>query len=124
MTRLERMKALLEDVLDRQANEVVRGAEVLWGPYSVTASRVTRAYCGDLNAARKLHNETLGDGYISTSGYKAIVWMHGKASVWDVISGAQFGAEVPDPDLHDMAPARAWLIAILKALIAQEEAHA
>lgn len=124
MTRLERIKALLEDVNGGRFNAAVHGVEALWGTYSVKAACFASAYRGSIDAARKLHNETLGDGYITTPGYKATVWMHGKVSVWDVISGAQFGAEVPDPDLHDMAPARAWLIAILKALIAQEEAHA
>ena len=82
---------------------------------------VIDAYNGSLDAAKALHDAVLGDGNISTPGYMATVYMSGKASVWDIISGASHRGEVNAPSLHAISPARAWLIAILRALIAQAE---
>ena len=79
------------------------------------------AFRGSLDAAKALHDAVLGDGNISTPGYMATVYMSGKASVWDIISGASHRGEVNAPSLHAISPARAWLIAILRALIAQAE---
>ena len=76
------------------------------------------AYRGSLDAAKALHEAVLGDGNISTPGYMATVYMSGKAAVWDIISGASHHGEVNAPNLHAVSPARAWLIAILRALIA------
>ena len=78
-----------------------------------------KAFNGSLDAAKALHDAVLGDGNISTPGYMATVYMSGKASVWDIISGASHRGEVNAPSLHAISPARAWLIAILRALIAQ-----
>ena len=80
-----------------------------------------KAFNGDLNAAKALHNAVLGDGNISTPGYMATIYMSGKAAVWNIISGITEYGEVSEPSLHSVSPARAWLIAVLRALIAQEE---
>lgn len=85
------------------------------------AALAATAYRGSLDAAKALHEAVLGDGNISTPGYMATVYMSGKASVWDIISGASHRGEVNAPSLHAISPARAWLIAILRALIAQAE---
>ena len=79
-----------------------------------------KAFNGSIDAAKALHEAVLGDGNISTPGYMATIYMSGKASVWDVISGISGYGVVSEPSLHSVSPARAWLIAILRALIAQE----
>lgn len=84
-------------------------------------SRVDAAFVGSLDAAKVLHVALLGDGAISTPGYYACVWMRGKASVWNVISNASHSAEILGRQDHEASPARAWLLAILRALIAQED---
>ena len=86
---------------------------------AVQHSHAWKAYNGSLDAAKALHEAVLGDGNISTPGYMATVFMSGKAAVWDVISGASYSGEINAPNLHAVSPARAWLIAILRALIAQ-----
>jgi hypothetical protein len=80
----------------------------------------SKAYHGSLDAAMSLHKRVLGDGNISTPGYMACVWMSGKASVWDIISGNRGDGEVNDPILHEVSPARAWLLAILSAMEARD----
>jgi hypothetical protein len=77
--------------------------------------RVVDAFRGSLDAAKALHVALLGDGSISTPGYYSCVWLSGKASVWDVISGASFHAEITGRECHEVSPARAWLLAILRA---------
>jgi hypothetical protein len=75
------------------------------------------AFRGSLDAAKALHVALLGDGSISTPGYYSCVWLSGKASVWDVISGASFHAEITGRECHEVSPARAWLLAILRAYL-------
>jgi hypothetical protein len=82
---------------------------------------VLAAFDGSLDAAKALHEEVLGDGYIG-SGYLYCIWGSGKASVWENIDGAVFRADVPQRELHAESPARAWLLAILKAYRAQQVA--
>ncbi|APZ53121.1 hypothetical protein Ga0080574_TMP2787 [Salipiger abyssi] len=82
-----------------------------------------RAYNGSLDAAKALHEATLGDGYIS-NGFKYVIWGSGTALVWHVINGHEGRGEVLAKELHAVSQARAWLIAILKALIAIEESKA
>jgi len=113
------LQALLERV---EAGEATLYNFQTWRP-GLTGTRkesalMHKAYGGDLNAAKAVHNSLLGDGNISTPGYMACVWMSGKASVWDIIAGTSFRGEVNVPSLHAVSPARAWLIAILRALIA------
>jgi hypothetical protein len=116
------MIALLERV---EAGEATLYDFQTWRP-GLTGTRkesalMHKAYSGDLNAAKSVHNSLLGDGNISTPGYMATVYMSGKAAVWDIISGASFRGEVNAPSLHSVSPARAWLIAVLRALIADTE---
>ena len=77
------------------------------------------AFHGSYKAVKALHAATLGDGNISTPGYHVCIWMSGKASVWDVISGDAHHAEIPGPEHHEAAPMRAWLLCIVRALIAR-----
>jgi hypothetical protein len=79
------------------------------------------AFNGSLDAAKALHEAVLGDGYVS-DGYKWCMWGSGKVSVWHVIKGWHHVGDVPDPSHHATSPARAWLLAILRALHAQEQA--
>jgi hypothetical protein len=72
------------------------------------------AYCGSLDAAKALHDAVLGDKW-SWNLYdegQASVALGGSAE-----DGEYFGATAD-------TPARAWLIAILEALISQEADHA
>ena len=62
----------------------------------------------------------LGDGYIG-SGFKYVIWGSGKASVWHVITGHEGFGEVNEKGIHGVCQARAWLCAILRALISMEE---
>ena len=81
---------------------------------------VHNAHNGSLDAAKALHETVLGDGYAG-EGFKYMVWGNGCASVWNVITDERGGGRVDSPELHAVAPARAWLLAILKALIAQSK---
>ena len=75
---------------------------------------VALAHDGSLDAAKALHEALLGDGYIG-NGYLYCIWGSGKASVWEIISGASAHADVPEKEHHAVSPARAWLLAILRA---------
>ena len=81
-------------------------------------SNTLRAYNGSLDAAKALHEAVLGDGYIR-SGWKYVLWGSGEVSVFDVVSGLKANGEVREKHLHSVSPARAWLLAILEALIAE-----
>ena len=80
------------------------------------------AYHGSLDGAKSIHECALGDGYIG-DGWKYAIWGMGRVSVFEVVKGMSFSAEFPEKELHTVAPARAWLLAILKALIALEKSH-
>lgn len=67
---------------------------------------------GSLDAAKALHEAMLGDGFnycIHSDSASVMTWAH-------TVIGQTFSA-------RDKKPARAWLIAIIKALIAEEETH-
>lgn len=109
MTRLEALKEL--------------AAKVEAGDWGVEASRAARtaspgmndtmwsAYCGDLNAALSLHEAVLPDAWahIRHTG------QYGHCTI--DLDGEEYEAD------NQPNPARAWLLAILGALIAQEQAN-
>jgi hypothetical protein len=102
MTRIEALRALLEKV---EAGE----ARGLYGMLSeacgLDAVEVMRADLGSLDAAKSLHEAVLpGCG-----------WGVGDTRAGVYLNGAYLSEPVDD------TPARAWLLAILRALIAQEE---
>ena len=76
------------------------------GPFS--------AYCGSLDAALALHNALL-------PGWVATIWAGGEAAGvkywWATVEDWNSGEEVSAESLP--SPARAWLLAILKAYRAQ-----
>lgn len=77
------------------------------------AALCKRAFHGSLDAAKRLHDALLpGWNYCHQNDAASVwKWNEGAQSVWDT---AIFSAEMPG---H---PARAWLLAILKAVNAQE----
>ena len=106
MTRIEALKRIAEKVeagewSNRKTLAMDAGFDLDAIVYAV------RAYSGSLDAAKALHEAVLpGWDYIvaRTNG--------------GLITLAQVG---PDVEEFDQDPARAWLLAILRALIAQEE---
>ena len=105
--------------------ETSRAVDLIVGP--PTAKRgeawadVFSAYEGSLDAAKSFHLAMLGDGYVSR-GWKWLVWGHGQARVWDVISGLETLGQVFDPPHHPACQSRGWLLAVIKALILTEDA--
>ena len=79
-----------------------------------TFDNIHAAYNGSLDAAMAMHEAVLPDGYwalIETPSFVSIYDKHGSPEH----SAAKSVANNPDP-------ARAWLIAIIKALIAEADA--
>lgn len=104
--------------------EISRAVDLIVGP--PTAERgeawadVFSAYEGSLDAAKSLHIALLGDGYISW-GWKWLIRGHGQALVWDVITGLEAMGQIFMPPLHPVCHGRAWLLAIINALILIED---
>jgi hypothetical protein len=76
------------------------------------ALRILNAYHGSLDAAKELHEAVLGVGFnysIHKDSASVMTWAH-------TVEGKTFNAT-------NANPARAWLIAILKALIAGENTN-
>ena len=74
--------------------------------------KIDAAYSGSLDAARALHNALLpGFGY-GIGPWGARVWLYSDNPEWD-------GSKRQEVELIDH-PARAWLLAILSALIEAE----
>jgi hypothetical protein len=71
------------------------------------------AYNGDLNAAKALHEAVLPDFSWSVSKHDR-AWVIGHADPDDITTWIEESAQSANP-------ARAWLIAILKALIAEAQ---
>ena len=121
MDKLEALVALRDKVKAGNPSDPEFGR--VWPPTGDEGWRHNRfawkAYEGSIDAARALHDAVLGDGYVS-DGYKWCMWGSGTVSVWHVIKGLHHVGDVSDPQKHASSPARAWLIAILEALIAQE----
>lgn len=112
MTKLEAMKALAKKV---EVGEDLSGNVDFWVALNIAferrgalASEAAKAYHGSLDAAKALHEAVLpGWGWTFPHSEKCTL-VHS-----DFLE--QHGH-------HHNNPARAWLLAILKALIAQEEA--
>lgn len=116
MSKLEALQTLAEKV---EAGESLSGDVEFWAALNVVfprrgalASEVAKAYHGSLDAAKALHDAVL-------PGWSANVWSYPEddadVSVTKAGSGYAKDAEVKGDN-----PARAWLLSILKALIAEE----
>ena len=116
MTRKESLEALLVKVEAGEYDAIHHSCAVSDDMYP----NLDDAYNGSLDAAKALHEAVLGDGYVS-NGFSYTIYGSGKVSVWNIITDASGRGEVNAPDLHNIAPARAWLIAIIKALIAESD---
>lgn len=115
MTRLEALKALKEAVdageENRFAHSFLDEVRAWRSPleYFDVCNQVHAAYHGSLDAARALHEAVLPE-------WGAVVCVSGKwAEVWPINVGV-FSIERHEA----LCPARAWLIGIISALIAQE----
>jgi hypothetical protein len=106
MTRLEALRAMHDDV---RTGAIPDDAET--GAFKVlgfTQMRFARsAYDGSLDAAHSLHKSVLPGWEWDRDGGIMIVWTDG----------------VDRQIAYSDSPARAWLLAVLSALIAQEEAN-
>lgn len=120
MTRLDALKELAAKVEAGTLPEAVfhghfsiRGHwAYITGLTSSQRTNVFLAYSGSLDAAKALHEAVLTGWGWHCGAYGARVWEYP-------------GTAVPqrkrqDVEMHDN-PARAWLLAILRALISQEE---
>ena len=103
MTRITALRALEKAVEDAAVDGMTPHCDL-------PAIHVLGAYCGSLDAAKALHDALLPGWFPGMS--KNIHHGHWYAWVQDKAT-AHFSAVEPDP-------ARAWLLAILRALIAQE----
>lgn len=118
---MERIDALKELAAKVEAGEVgFEGFCPLWHDSGLCVE-AEGAYHGSLDAAKALHEAVLGDGYVSY-GFKYCIRGNGYAGVWNVITDERAEAEIPEKEHHAASPARAWLLATLRALIAMEEA--
>ena len=118
--RKQALEALLAKVEAGVLPEAVfHGSSVIRGHWAYTMeftadqrTKIFLAYNGSLDAALALHEAVLpGWEYVITSD-TVDVWMPSNSGMLCDLSVCQ--GEIPDK------PARAWLIAILRALIAQE----
>ena len=111
MTRLEALKELVErgghEAGFRSANRAVFGTPCQDIDLQLREEHSRQAYGGSLDAAKALHDAVL-------PSYKARIDVGRRYRAW-VISPT-----LKKVDAYALNPARAWLIAILKALIAEE----
>jgi len=122
MTKLKALEALLEKVNAEcfdppdpfypiwKYNDFMTAWEDAFGLSCLTGGNGFYAYKGSLNAAKALHDAVLPEWawHVSSSGVA-------------ILDGPEFAMNVMG---GRYAPARAWLIAILKALIAIEKEQA
>jgi len=116
MTRHEALTALLAKVEAGDRPAFMDGfAASAFPPESAgghcTFHDVVKAYHGSLDAAKALHEAVLPD-------FDAAIYLSGHAWVYVPTLNAP---PVKEYRVENDCPARAWLIAILKALIAMEE---
>lgn len=69
---------------------------------------VLAAFDGSLDAAKRLHEALLPDYGYASGGWGARVWLYSDRPHWD-------GSKRQEVELPNM-PARAWLLAVLRAL--------
>ena len=114
MERIEELKALAEKVEDGTSVKysAVRKGPDPWSVIAPHCKKASDAYHGSLDAAKALHEAVLPDRLYNvgwSTGQAAIV-----ASIWSPKS------EWIEICVCLDSPARAWLLAIILALIAQE----
>ena len=115
MTDLEALQELLEKVKSGSHNSVL-DTVVMMHSNSLgfrmpsKAQRIMNSYNGSLDAAKALHDAILDDYLFLVGGNWVEVWL-------------PFGGDIHKYHARNDIPARAWLMAILSALIAQETAH-
>ena len=78
--------------------------------YFEVTDNLEAAYGGSLDAAKALHETVLDDYLFLVGGNWVEVWL-------------PFGGDIHKNHARNDIPARAWLMAILSALIAWETAH-
>ena len=106
MTRLEALTALKEAV-EAGGEDTPDFSEMVSRP--IMQCRAGEAYRGSLDAARALHEAVLPGYFV-------------EIRLWTSMNGgALVSVGMKDPQ-RNPCPARAWLLAILSALIAQEQA--
>ena len=122
MTKLEALKDLAAKVEAGEATKysLFNKYDTTWSGISPHERMASDAYNGSLDAAKALHDAVLGDKHPWSIGEEA-GRLQGDPSTWCV------GIFSYDADKHIAwecmaCPARAWLLAILRALIAQEDA--
>ena len=123
MTKLEALKELAAKVEAGQCRprEIEDTAFNVWTerqnghPRWYFASSAMKAYYGSLDAAKALHEVVLPTGMWAWQ-----LWTDHNGVPTAVIDGFAFST----PEVTADNPARAWLLAILNALIAMEEANA
>ena len=115
--KLEDMESLLEKVEEKRTKHT----PVLWlnddaQALGISISLLVRAYNGSLDAAHSLHKAVFNglNQYSIITDPTCI-----KVSVCWWPKGLSQDAEYYGEGWHDGSPARAWLIAIIKALIAE-----
>lgn len=110
MTRLEALEQCLDAVLSGTEERIIHhGAFCL-----DDAVNVDLAYACSINAARALHDAVLPDWFVA----RLMEDPEGKGWMCHLEPRNAPGSDWVDADSDN--PARAWLIAILKALIAEE----
>lgn len=119
MTRLEALKELLAKVeagCVTSANDTAELLDIggLRHAYSTHAPNTIKAYNGSLDAAKALHEAVLPDAAVQLTDMRPYRGSGGWLVSINWNSDKHQGANAD--------PACAWLIAILKALIAQEQA--
>ena len=102
MTQLQALKELAVKVEAGEHGNQIRAFGDLW-------AKSSSAYRGSLDAAKALHEAVIDD-------YSFLVGMDW-AEVW-----LPFGSEAHKFNIGNTTPARAWLIAIIRAKISELEA--
>lgn len=114
MDKPEALKELLAKV---EAGDA-RGKDFCIAPtcgwYAESENKAYRAYHGSLDAAKALHEAVL-------PGWEYGVTLNHEQPKGPCAYVARWGASEVGYDAWSANPARAWLIAILKALITQEQ---
>lgn len=116
MTRIEALKVLLAKV---EVGKIYLPDSEKWAAFAFDPSLATRAFYGSLDAAKALHEAVL-PGCSQYSMITDPTCICVKMCWWpDGLSAAR---AIMVEGWHEDIPALAWFIAILHALIAQEEA--
>jgi hypothetical protein len=114
MTRAEALAELIALV---EAGSLIppSATYLVWGNKKAGLRRGRNAILaneGSLDAAKALHEAVLPGWGWGAGGWGARVWLYSDSPIWN-------GSERQEVEMTD-APARAWLLAILRALHATE----